>query len=41
VTTIVAFLEQGANRPTVDRSEADSSRRQASDETRPRRPRPY
>lgn len=41
VTTIVAFLEQGANRPMVDRSDTDDTRRQAADETLPRRPRPF
>jgi hypothetical protein len=41
VTTIVAFLEQGANRPMVERSQTDESRRQASDDSRPRRPRPF
>lgn len=41
ITTIVAFLEQGANRPMVDRTESDRSRGQASDDSRPRRPRPF
>ncbi len=36
VTTIVAFLEQGANRPMVDRTESDSASRQASDTSRRR-----
>lgn len=41
VTTIVAFLEQGAHPPVVDRSESDRGGRQASDSTRPQRPRPF
>ncbi len=41
ITTIVAFLEQGAHPPMVDRTETDRGSRQAADETRPRRPRPF
>lgn len=41
VTTIVAFLEQGANRPMVERSDSDRDRHQVSEESRPRRPRPF
>ncbi|MDP1797293.1 MAG: DUF6263 family protein [Planctomycetaceae bacterium] len=40
VTTITAFLEQGAHPPVVDRASNDRGSRQATDESRPRRPRP-
>lgn len=41
VTTIVAFLEQGSHPPMVNRSEIDHEIRQAADDNRPRRPRPF
>ena len=41
VTTIVAFLEQGAHPPMVDRAESDQGGRQAADESKPRRPRHF